>query len=138
MRLFILHFISLIQIGCMPLHTHIAKYASLTQPVTQIMKPFSHFRLAEADKKKRNKPFLTKVTQAATTDHNLPSPRERKLLQIFSEKQLGNFSTDLTEAQEFPNLNFSKPWTKETNGTVFQSVSVCVSVCDNVREREKA
>lgn len=76
MRLFILHFISLIQIGCMPLHTHIAKYASLTQPVTQIMKPFSHFRLAEADKKKKEQAFLDK-SDTSSDDRPQPAQPER-------------------------------------------------------------
>lgn len=43
----------------------------------------------------------------------------------------GSFFRDPTEAQEWPRLYFSKLWPPETNGTVFESLSVfclCVKV----------
>ena len=99
------------------------------------MKPFSHFRLAETDKKKKEQAWQKWHKQRRQTT-TCPAWERRNYCK-FSQKNNWETSSPIWQRpRSSPSLNFSKPWTKETNGTVFQSVSVCVSECLWHRERK--
>lgn len=133
----ILHLVS--HICLLHMHTHCLICFTHTACQSKL-KPFSHFRLAETDKK-RNLPFLTEVTQAAAQLHRPQTAlsnlrKAHRLHKIFTEN-LGNIFRDLTEAQETPSFHFSKPWTEEPDGIVFQSVCVSERMCVTAWEKAR-